>query len=148
MIRLAITGEITMKANKSITLAMLAAVALAVAGPAFAGSGKGAGHASSARSAGSVAGARANTSRQTNWRVSNRRFFRQNFSPFQSFGYGYGYGNQVYLNPDEADWAEQWRSLGEDNDGPYARSTFEGNPQGRARIWEFPEDASTAKPSK
>ena len=87
-------------------------------------------------------------SRQTNWRVSNRRFFRSNFSPFQSFGYGYGYGNQVYLNPDEADWAEQWRSLREDNDGPYARSTFEGNPQGRARMWEFPEDASTTKPSK
>jgi hypothetical protein len=125
---------------------MLAAVALAVAGPAFAGSGKGAGHASSARSAGSVAGARANMGRQANFRANNRRFFRRNFSAFPS--YGYGYGNQIYLNPDEADWAEQWTSLREENDGPYARSTFEGNPQGRARMWEFPEDASTAKPSK
>lgn len=132
-----------MKVNRSITLAVFAVLTLAIAGPASAGSGKAAGRGGSGHSADSIAGARANMGRQ-----GNRRFFRQNFSAFPFNGYGYGYGNQVYLNPDEADWAEQWRSLSEDNDGPYARSTFEGNPQGEARMWEFPDDGRTTKPSK
>ncbi|MFZ2060643.1 MAG: hypothetical protein WAU82_06500 [Candidatus Binatus sp.] len=135
-----------MKASRLITLAMFAAVTLAVAGPVYAGSGKGAGHASAARSAGSVGGARAEMGRQSSFRGRNRRFLSQSFA---SFGYGgYGYGNQVYLNPDEADWGEQWQSLREDNDGPYAKSTFEGNPQGEARMWVFSEDEAPAKPSK
>ena len=61
-------------------------------------------------------------------RQNNRRFF----TSFQGFPYGYGgygYGNTVYQNPDEADWAEQWQSLYEDNHGAYAKSTLE-NPQG------------------
>lgn len=77
-------------------------------------------------------------------RSSNRRFSRTNFSYYPN--YGYGYGNAIVQNPDEADWAEQWSSLREDNDGPYARSTY-GNPPGEARMWEFPEDGSTTKPS-
>ncbi len=65
------------------------------------------------------------------------------FSPFDQFFpyfpyYPY-YGNAIVENPDEADWAEQWGSLYEDNDGPYARSTRE-NPPGEARMWEFPEE--------
>jgi hypothetical protein len=44
----------------------------------------------------------------------------------------------VYQNPDEADWAEQWQSLYQDNHGAYAKSTLE-NPQGGARMWEFPQ---------
>ena len=67
-------------------------------------------------------------------RQRNRRFS----SSFQSFPYYPSYGNAVYLNPDEADWSEQWTSLYEDNDGPYARSTLENAP-GQARMWEFPE---------
>ncbi len=111
-----------MKMNKMLALGMFAAVTLAIVGPACAGSGR--------------AAARAN---------SNRRFFRT-YSPY-GYGYGgYGYGNQAYLNPDEADWAEQWRSLREENKGPYARSTW-GNPQGEARMWEFPDDGSTTKPA-
>jgi len=80
--------------------------------------------------------------RQASFRASNRRFFRPNFAyyPYN------GYGNVIVQNPDEADWAEQWRSLREENDGPYARSTWE-NPPGEARMWEFPEDGSTTKPS-
>ena len=77
-------------------------------------------------------------------RANNRRFFRP-YYPY--YGYGYGYGNQVYLNPDEADWAEQWGSLRQENSGPYARSTW-GNPQGEARMWEIPDDATAAKPGK
>ena len=81
----------------------------------------------------------------TSWallRANNRRFFR----PYYPY-YGYGYGNQIVLNPDEADWAEQWRSLREENNGPYSRSTW-GNPEGEARMWEFPDDGSTTtKPS-
>jgi hypothetical protein len=123
---------------------MFAVVTFAIAGPVCAGNGRGAGRAISARSAGRVAGARANMSRKANFRTNNRRFFSQNFSAFPS--YGYGYGNQVYLNPDEADWSEQWTSLREENDGPYARSTWE-NPQGQARMWVFPEDGSTKEPS-
>ena len=58
-------------------------------------------------------------------------------TPLRNGLYGGGYyGNEIVLNPDEADWSEQWTSLTEDNDGPYARSTRE-NPQGEARIWEF-----------
>ncbi len=135
-----------MKLYKFIPLAMFAAATIAFAGPASAGSGRGAGHASAARSEGNIGGARAEMGHQSSFRGRNRRFFNQGFAPF---GYGgYGYGNQVYLNPDEADWAEQWQSLSEDNDGPYAKSTFEGNPQGSARMWEFPEDGSAPKPSK
>jgi len=132
-----------MKDYRLVALALFAAVTIAFAGSASAGSGKAAGRGGSGHSAGSIAGARANTGRQ-----GNRRFFRQNFSAFPFNGYGYGYGNQVYLNPDEADWAEQWRSLSEDNDGPYAKSTFEGNPQGKARMWEFSEDGNSAKSGK
>ena len=70
-------------------------------------------------------------------RGRNRQFFGSYQYPY--YGYGnYGYGNQIVENPDEADWAEQWSSLYEDNDGPYARSTREPAP-GRARMWEFPE---------
>ena len=134
-----------MKANKLIALAMFAAVTLAVAGPVCAGSGKAAVRASSARSAGSAGGPadvhQLAAVRANNFRANNRRFFR----PYPY--YGYGYGNQAYLNPDEADWAEQWRSLREENNGPYARSTW-GNPQGEARIWEFPDDSTAPKPSK
>jgi hypothetical protein len=65
-----------------------------------------------------------------------RRFYG-GFGYYPGYGYGYGgYGNDVYENYDEADWGEQWSSLYEDNDGPYARSTME-NPPGRARIWEI-----------
>jgi hypothetical protein len=66
----------------------------------------------------------------------NRRFLNNSF---QSLGYYPYYGNVISENPDEADWSEQWVSLYEDNDGPYARSTRE-NPQGQARMWEFPEE--------
>jgi len=135
-----------MKANKVVAWAMFATVTLAIAGTACAGSGRGAARASSGRSASSVGG-RANMS-QSFLRSSNRRFSRTNFSyyPNYGYGYGYGYGNAIVQNPDEADWAEQWSSLREDNDGPYARSTY-GNPPGEARMWEFPEDGSTTKPS-
>jgi hypothetical protein len=133
-----------MKANKVIAFGMFAAMTLAVAGPVCAGSGKAAVHASSAssvRSAGNVA-TPAGVQQLAPLRANNRRFFR----PYYPY-YGYGYGNQAYLNPDEADWAEQWRSLRAENNGPYARSTW-GNPQGEARIWEFPDDATAPKPSK
>jgi hypothetical protein len=59
------------------------------------------------------------------------------FPYYPYYGNGY-YGNGIVENSDEADWGEQWTSLSEDNDGPYARSTRE-NPQGEARMWEFPE---------
>jgi hypothetical protein len=125
-----------MKSAKSIATAVFVAATLAIAGSASAGSGNrqaGPAHSSGMRI-------------QSSLGQRNRRFFRQNLSAFPY--YGYGYGNQVYLNPDEADWAEQWRSLSEDNDGPYARSAFEGNPQGKARMWEFPEDGSATKPNR
>ncbi len=67
-------------------------------------------------------------------RQRNRRFA----SSFQPYPYYPSYGNVIYQNPDEADWGEQWTSLYEDNDGPYARSTRE-NPPGAARTWEFLE---------
>jgi len=120
--------------------AMLATLTFGITASAGA-AGKKAGRATSVHATGksSRSGRMANQS----WRrMNNRRFF----SNFQSYPYGYGYGyggygygNAVYLNPDEADWAEQWQSLYEDNDGPYARSAHEGNPLGGARIWEIPE---------
>jgi hypothetical protein len=138
-----------MKPNKVIALAMFATVTLAIAGPVCAGSGKAVARASSVRSEGTVAntpGSIANTAgvgQQAALRANNRRFYRPYYP---NYGYGYGYGNQVYLNPDEADWAEQWGSLRDENNGPYARSTY-GNPQGEARMWEFPDDATAPKPA-
>ena len=101
-------------------------------------------HGSSIRSAGNSTGP-AGVRQLSAVRANNRRFFR---SYYPSYGYGYGYGNQFVLNPDEADWSEQWRSLRQENNGPYARSTW-GNPQGEARMWEFSDDGTStaAKPS-
>jgi len=133
-----------MKVNKTIALAIFAAMALAIAGPVCAGNGKGAARAGSVRAAGRFGG---HSGVGPVPLRTNGRFFGQAY-PY-GYGYGgYGYGNQVYLNPDEADWAEEWRSLREDNDGPYAKSTFEGNPQGPARMWEFPDDTTAVKSSK
>jgi len=114
-----------MKGTKSIA-PMLLAVTLAIAGPAGAGVKNGSGHVTSAH----VSSRAANANR----RQRNARFFQSN-SGFPYFPY---YGNVISQNPDEADWAEQWTSLSEDNDGPYAKSIKE-NPQGEARMWEFPD---------
>lgn len=73
---------------------------------------------------------------------NNNRRFATSFGFPSGYG-GYGYGNTVYQNPDEADWAEQWQSLYEDNHGAYAKSTLE-NPQGSARMWTFPEEQGGA----
>ena len=104
-----------MKATKLIAFATFAAIALTIAGNASAGD--------------------ANTHHRAVMRQRNRRFSRsgQNVPYFP-----YGYGNGFVLNPDEADWSEQWESVLEDNDGPYARSTRE-NPPGQARMWVFPD---------
>lgn len=134
-----------MKLTKSIAAAMIATAALWIAGPASA-AGKG-GHAGGGHAAASVRGAglatRASRTSQNAWTRPNRRFYS-----IQSFPYygGYGYGGAVYQNPDEADWAEQWSSLYNDNDGPYARSTRE-NPLGGARMWVIDEnDGNQTKP--
>jgi hypothetical protein len=119
-----------MKTTKLIAAAMSATLALAIAGSAGAAQGHGSHGAASARFS-SNAGGRASLASP---RQRNRRFA----SSYQSFPYYPSYGNAVYLNPDEADWSEQWTSLYEDNDGPYARSTLENAP-GQARMWEFPE---------
>ena len=132
-----------MKAMKLITVVMFAAMALAIAGRAFAGAGASisAAHASSAHAA-SHAANHAGMGHRAGLNHRNRRFYGryQSFPYYPPYGNGsYGggyYGNEIVLNPDEADWSEQWTSLTEDNDGPYARSTRE-NPQGEARIWEF-----------
>jgi hypothetical protein len=125
-----------MKNMKSIAAAMFVATTLAFAGIASAAGGnRGGGHAASAHVA-SRSAVRAGMANQSGTRFRNRRFFTTNQGfPFYGYG-GYGYGNQIVQNPDEADWSEQWTSLYEDNDGPYARSTTE-NPQGPARMWEF-----------
>src|SRR5271170_6841137 len=121
-----------MKSMKSIAVTVVAIAALWTAGPASA-AGKG-GHAA-ARGVGS-ANRIAGTGNGAWMRQQNRRFI----TSFGGFGYGgYGYGNTVYQNPDEADWAEQWQSLYEDNHGAYAKSTLE-NPQGSARMWTFPQE--------
>ncbi|HEY9156354.1 hypothetical protein [Candidatus Binatus sp.] len=142
-----------MKAMKLVAVSIFAAMALAIAGPAGAGGvngsgpGNGAGHATSARSPSHSAN-RAGTGYRAGMRQRNRGFpgAYQN-SPYYPYGnsffgnpfFGNPYfGNEIVENPDEADWAEQWGSLYEDNDGPYARSTRE-NPPGEARMWEFPE---------
>jgi hypothetical protein len=134
-----------MKAMKLITVAMFAVMLLAIAGRASAGAGAGhgGGHASSAHAASHTAhragmGSRAGMS-QRNRRFSST-YANSGYYPYFGNGYyGNGYwGNGYYGNADEADWSEQWTSLSEDNDGPYARSTRE-NPQGSARIWEFPD---------
>src|SRR5271163_4107939 len=111
-----------MKHTKSVAVAVFAAITLAIAGSA----GAGGQNATAAHSANHGA-----FTNQAGMRSRNRRFFNSN----SAFPY-YGYGNAIVLNPDEADWQEQWLSLYEDNDGPYARSTRE-NPPGEARMWEF-----------
>ncbi|MGB8414317.1 MAG: hypothetical protein WCE23_15985 [Candidatus Binatus sp.] len=134
-----------MKATKLITVAMFAAMLFAIAGRASAGTGAGhgGGHASSAHSA-SHAAHRAGMGSRAGMSQRNRRFSSTyaNSGYYPYFGNGYygnGYwGNGYYGNADEADWSEEWTSLSEDNDGPYARSTRE-NPQGQARMWEFPD---------
>jgi hypothetical protein len=124
-----------MKATKLIAAAIFAVTALAIAGPAGAHAGHGGGHASSARSA-SHATHNAGMGNRADLEERNRRL--SGFYP--SFGYypnyGYGYGNEVVENYDEADWGDQWTSVYEDNDGPYAKSTLE-NPPGMARMWEI-----------
>lgn len=104
-----------MKAVKLIAFATCAAVALTIAGNVSAGD--------------------ANPHQSAVMRQRNRRFSRtyQNY-PY----YPYGYGNGFVQNPDEADWSEQWASVREDSDGPYARSTRE-NPPGKARMWVIPD---------
>ena len=149
-----------LKADKVTAFAIFAALTLAIAGPVCAGSGKAAVRASSVSPAGTVAGPAGTVAAPASSvggpagvqqlavaRANNRQFYRPYYSPYgYGYGGGYGYGNQVYLNPDEADWAEQWRSLRDENNGPYARSTY-GNPQGEARMWEFPDDGSTKPPA-
>jgi hypothetical protein len=117
--------------------AILATLTFGITVPAGA-AGRKAGHGAASVHAAASSFRGGNMGNQS-WRRNNRRF-----TTFQSFPYGYGYGyggygNAVYLNPDEADWSEQWQSLYQDNDGPYARSAHEGNPLGGARIWEIPE---------
>ncbi len=119
-----------MKSTQLIAVAMFGTLVLAIAGSAGAAQGHGNHRAAAARFA-SNTNARASLA---GLRQRNRQFS----SSFQSFPYYPSYGSAVYLNPDEADWSEQWTSLYEDNDGPYARSTLENAP-GQARMWEFPE---------
>ena len=133
-----------MKATKLIAVAMFAAMALAIviAGSAGAAGGHGSGHASSAHAASHGAG-HAGMGYRQGLGQRNRRFPGSYgyFPYYPYYGYGYGngyYGNAIIENSDEADWGEQWTSLYEDNDGPYARSTRENAP-GQARMWEFPE---------
>jgi|ERR1019366_7025346 hypothetical protein len=132
-----------MKATKLITVAMFAAMLFVIAGRASAGTGAGhgGGHASSAHSA-SHATHSSGMGHGAGLSQRNRRFSSTYAYPPYYYGNGYygnGYwGNGYYGNADEADWSEQWTSLSEDNDGPYARSTRE-NPQGQARMWEFPD---------
>jgi hypothetical protein len=127
-----------MKSMKSIAVTMVAIAALWTAGPASA-AGRGGHAAAAARGVGSTNHFAA-TGNGSWMRQHNRRFV----TSFGGFGYGgYGYGNTVYQNPDEADWAEQWQSLYEDNHGAYAKSTRE-NPQGPARMWTFPEEQGGA----
>jgi hypothetical protein len=121
-----------MKAMKLIAAAMFAAMALAIAGRAGAGGGNGADRATSARPA-SHAANHAGMGNRAGLRQRNGRFSHSYQYPYYPY-----YGNWIVENPDEADWSEQWTSLYEDNDGPYARSTRE-NPPGAARMWEFPE---------
>jgi hypothetical protein len=117
-----------MKTTKLIAVATSAILALAIAGRAGAAQGHGSHGAAAARFSN-------NASHRAGMGSLTRQRNRQFSSSFQSFPYYPSYGNQVYLNPDEADWSEQWTSL---NDGPYARSTLENAP-GAARMWEFPE---------
>ncbi len=120
-----------MKSMKSIAVTVVAIAALWTAGPA---SAAGRGHAAAA--------ARGVGTRNGAWKRQNNRRFATSFGFPYGYG-GYGYGNTVYQNPDEADWAEEWQSLYEDNHGAYAKSTLE-NPQGSARMWEFPEEQGGA----
>ena len=128
-----------MKQTKLLITAVFAAMAIALAGPVLANGGNGASRASSVRGT-NYAARNGGMGNRAAMRAGNRRFFNQYpyYSPY-GYGYGYGYGNQVYLNPDEADWGEQWGSLYQDNNGPYARSAERGNPLGPSRIWDIPD---------
>ncbi len=132
-----------MKTTKLIVVAVFAVMALAIAGRASAGGGHGGGHGGSGHGAGHGA-SHAGMGYWAGARQGNRRFSSSyGYFPYYSY-YGNGYygngyyGNEIVENRDEADWGEQWTSLYEDNDGPYARSTRE-NPPGVARMWELPE---------
>ena len=118
-----------MKGTKSIA-SMLLAMTFAIAGPASAGVKYGSGHAAAPRIS-----SRAGTANRAGFRQRNQAFFQTTSAGFPYYPY---YGNVISQNPDEADWAEQWTSLSEDNDGPYAKSIKE-NPQGEARMWVFPD---------
>jgi hypothetical protein len=107
-----------MKATKLIVVAIFAAMTLTIAGRADAG------------------GRNSRPSHRAVVAQHNRRFFHS-VQTFPYYPYN-GYGNGFVLNSDEADWAEQWQSVREDNDGPYARSVRE-NPPGEARMWVFPD---------
>jgi hypothetical protein len=132
-----------MKSTKLIATATFAVIVFAFAGSVRAG-GKSGGHGASAHAAGH--GGLRNG-------MGNRRGFRRGLvnGSFgsSSFGYG-GYGNEIVQNDDEADWSEQWASLYEDNDGPYARSTRETS-SGPARMWVFTDkdgDTTTSSSGK
>jgi hypothetical protein len=135
-----------MKAANLIATALLVAETLAFVGVAVAAGGSGGARATSAHPAGRAAH-HTSTWNRSGMRQRNRRFSgAYQYPNYANYGYGYGYGSQIIQNPDEADWAEQWSSLYEDNDGPYARSTRE-NPLGRVRMWEFPEDKDNGQSS-
>ncbi len=137
-----------MKATKLMIVVIFAAMALAITGRAMAGGSMGAApsngpvHATSAHSASPAThhAATAHRAGQSQGHHRSSRYYPYYpYYPYYGYGYGYGYGNTVVENSDEADWGEQWSSLYEDNNGPYARSTME-NPPGKARIWEIPEE--------
>jgi hypothetical protein len=126
-----------MKSMKSIAVTVVAIAALWTAGPASA-AGRGGHAAAGVRGVGSTNHFAATGNGAWMRQHNNNRRFATSFGFPSGYG-GYGYGNTVYQNPDEADWAEQWQSLYEDNHGAYAKSTRE-NPQGGARMWTFPEE--------
>jgi hypothetical protein len=127
-----------MKATKLIAAALFAAMTLTIPGHAAAAGGH---PARGGHSAGS--GHRAGSPSRHNRPFS--RTFQNSFYPYYGNGYGYGYGNDYVQNSDEADWGEQWTSVTEDDDGPYAKSTRE-NPPGGARMWEFNESSGHEQP--
>jgi hypothetical protein len=107
-----------MKSMKSIAVTVVAIAALWTAGPASA-AGRGGRAAATARGVGNANHFAGTGNGSWMRQHNNNRRFATSFGFPSGYG-GYGYGNTVYQNPDEADWAEQWQSLYQDNHGAYA----------------------------
>jgi hypothetical protein len=120
-----------MKWTKLLAAAIFASFTLTVASHANAQRARGA-----AGSAGRAGAARSAAMGRHGGSSLGRRAGLRNGRYYPYYPYGYGYPPYIGVLEDGDTWSDQWASLYEDNDGPYAQST-RPRQTGPSRIWEI-----------